>query len=233
MRAVDGDDVHARQHLVEAVPIGRLERLLDVRLHAPAVVIVDLEAERLGAARHGLADPPHADDAEPLAVDAMPEHPGGRPALPFIGAGPEQGGALRQAAWHGKDQRHGHVGGVLGQDAGRVGDEDRAVPRRVEVDIVDAGAELRDQLEVGTRLAQHGPIDAVGHRRHEHVGRLHRLNQLVPRKRPVLEVEPRVEQFPEPCLHDVWELARDDNERSIRSHNFSRQEVCGEEDPRR
>ena len=31
VRAVDRDDVHARQHLVEAFPVGRLELLLDRR----------------------------------------------------------------------------------------------------------------------------------------------------------------------------------------------------------
>ena len=227
MRAVDGDNVHTRQHLVEAVPIGGLEPLLDVRRDAAAIVIMDLKAEGLGAPCHGLADAPHADNAEPLAVDSVPEHPGRRPAVPVVGAGLEHRRALGETPRHGKDQRHGHVGRVLGQDARRVGHDDRAVPRRVEVDIVDAGAELGDQLEVGTGLAQHRPVDAVGDRRHEHVGRFHRLDELVPRKRPVLDVEPRVEQLSQPCFHDLGELTRDDNERSVRSHNSSCQEPSG------
>ena len=41
----------------------------------------------------------------------------------------------------GEDQRHGHVGGVLGQDARRVGDGDAALAGGLEVDVVDAGAE--------------------------------------------------------------------------------------------
>ena len=88
MRAVDGDDVHARQHLVEALPVGRLELLLDVLRDAAAVVIVDLQPERLGAARDRLADAAHADDAEPLAEDAVAEHPCRRPAAPVVGRGP-------------------------------------------------------------------------------------------------------------------------------------------------
>jgi hypothetical protein len=36
------------------------------------------------------------------------------------------------------DQRHGQVGGVLGQDAGRVGDDDAARVGGGDVDIVDA-----------------------------------------------------------------------------------------------
>ena len=178
MRAVDGDDVHAGEHLVEAVPIGCLERLLDLRRHAPAIVIVDLQAEGARPLGDGLADAPHADDAEPLAVDAMAEHPGWRPAVPFAAAALQQIRALGEPARHGEDQRHGHVGGILGQHAWRVGDEDAAVPRGFEVDIVDAGAELGDQFELGSGLAQYAPVDAVGHRRHEHVCGLHRLDQL-------------------------------------------------------
>ena len=77
--------------------IRRLELLLDLFQHAPAVVIVDLQAERLGAPRDRLADAPHTDDAEPLAEDAMPEHPRRRPAGPFGGRIAQVGGPLGQA----------------------------------------------------------------------------------------------------------------------------------------
>ena len=85
VRAIDRDDVHARQHLVEAFPVGRVELLLDLRRDPAAVVIVDLQAEGARAPRHRLADPAHADDAEPLAPDAVAEHPGRRPAGPLRG----------------------------------------------------------------------------------------------------------------------------------------------------
>ena len=88
-------------------------------------------------------------------------------------------GAFGEPPRHGEDQRHGHVGGVLGEHARRVGDEDAAVPRRLEVDIVDAGAELGDQLELRAGLAQSAPVDAVGDGRHQHVGGLDRLDQLL------------------------------------------------------
>ncbi len=84
VRAVDRHDVHAHQHLVEALPIGRLQLLLQLGRDALAVVIVDLQAERLGALRHGLADAAHADDAEPLAENAVAEHPRRRPAGPVV-----------------------------------------------------------------------------------------------------------------------------------------------------
>ena len=70
MRAVDRDDVHARQHLVEAFPVGRLQLVLDLLQHAMPVMIVDRQAERLGAARDRLADAAHSDDSETLTGDA-------------------------------------------------------------------------------------------------------------------------------------------------------------------
>ena len=48
------------------------------------------------------------------------------------------------------------------------------------VDVVDAVAEIGDQLEIGPALREHLGIDAVGHRRHQHVGALHRLGELRP-----------------------------------------------------
>ena len=93
-----------------------------------AVVIVDLQAEGARAPRHRLADAAHADDAEPLAPDAVAEHPGRRPAGPILVRG-QHLGAFDQPARHRQDQRHGHVGGVLGQHARRIGDGDAALNR--------------------------------------------------------------------------------------------------------
>ena len=88
VRAVDRDDVHPRQHLVEAFPVGRLELLLDRVEDAAAVVVVDRQAEAAGAARQRLADAAHADDAEPLAPEAVAEHEGRAPAVPFAARAP-------------------------------------------------------------------------------------------------------------------------------------------------
>ena len=184
VRAVDRDDVHAGEHLVEAVPIGGLQLLLDLGRDPPAVVIVDLQAEGLARARHRLADPAHADDAEPLAVDAVAEHPGRRPAVPLAVAVLQDVRAFDQTARHGEDQRHGHVGGVLGQHARRVGDDDAAVARRLEIDIVDAGAEIGDQLQLragsALRTARSMRSVTVGT---STVGGLYRLDQFFARHR--------------------------------------------------
>src|SRR6185503_7858970 len=104
------------------------ELLLDVRRDLLAVVIMHLQAEGTRAARDRLPDAAHADDAEPLAPDAVPEHPGRRPAAP-LAVGGEHGRALGEPAWHGEDQRHRHVRGVLGEYARRVGHRDAALKR--------------------------------------------------------------------------------------------------------
>src|SRR5919108_387086 len=112
------------------------------------------DAKRFGATCDGLPDSAHSDDAEALAPDAVAEHPRGRPALPVLGLVLEKKGAFRQSARHGKDQRHCHVGRVFSEHTGRVGDNDAAVAGRVQVDVVDPRAKIRDQLELRTSLRQ-------------------------------------------------------------------------------
>ena len=46
-----------------------------------------------------------------------------------------------------------------------------------DVDIVDAVAEIGDQLELLAGLAEHRGVDPVGDGRHQHVGGLHRLGE--------------------------------------------------------
>src|SRR5574340_425636 len=45
MRAVDRNEVHPRQHLVDRIPIGGFERFLDLRRDPAPVVVVDGHAE--------------------------------------------------------------------------------------------------------------------------------------------------------------------------------------------
>src|SRR5882672_6920846 len=101
VRAIDRDDVHAGQHLVEAFPIGCLQLAFNLRHDTTAVMVVNLQAERTGPAGHRLADPPHAYDAEALSTDAdrasrlapsqaTPFPPSSRRRLPPDGAAPPE-----------------------------------------------------------------------------------------------------------------------------------------------
>jgi hypothetical protein len=212
--AIDRDDVHAHQHLVEAFPVGGVQFLLDARRDAAAVVIVDLQSERLGAARHRLSDAPHADDAQALAPDAVAEHPGRAPAVP-VAIVDQHAGALGQAPGNREDQRHGHVRGVFGENAGRVGDGNAALHGGGDVDVVHAVAEIGDQPQALARLAEHRAVDVIGHGRHQNVGDLGGFDQLRLAHRLVVGIEPRVEQFAHAHLDAVRQAARDDDQRLL------------------
>ena len=70
------------------------------------------------------------------------------------------------------------------------------------------------------RPAQHGGIDLVGDRGHEHIGRPDGLGEFL-RRRLVLEIEARVEQFAQARLDHVGQAAGDDDDRSL-LHRFKR-----------
>ena len=84
-----------------------------------------------------------------------------------------------------------------------------------DVDIVDAVAEIGDQLELVAGLGEHRGVDAVGDGRHQHVGGLHGLGQLGLGHRLVVEIEARVEQFAHAGLDAVGQLAGDDDQRLL------------------
>lgn len=145
MRAIYRNDIHAGEHPVEAVPIGRIQLLLDALRGGPTVVVVDLETECPGAFRQRIADPAKSDDPEPLAADPLPQHPARRPAFELSRCdGPR---SIHEPARNGHDERHREIRHVIGQDAGRVRDGDAAGIGGPDVDIVDAVAEIGDQLE--------------------------------------------------------------------------------------
>ena len=214
VRTIDRHDIHAGEHLVEALPIGRVEVFLDLRRDPAAIVIMDLQAEGAGAARHGLSDAAHADDAETFAPDAMAEHPCRRPAVPVLIRG-QNIGAFDEPPWHRQDQSHRHVGGVFGEHARRVRHGDAALNRGDDVDVVDAVAKVGDQLELLAGLAEHGGIDPVGNGRHQHVGDLDRFGKIVRGHRFVVGIEPGVKKFPHPQLDAVGQFAGDDHYRFL------------------
>jgi hypothetical protein len=107
------------------------------------------------------------------------------------------------------------VGGVLGQDAGRVGDGDAALDGGGDVDIVDAVAEIGDQLELLAGFAQHRGVDAVGDGGNQHIGGLHRLLQLGVAHRRVVVIEADVEKLAHAQLDAVGQFACDNNQRFL------------------
>ena len=130
--------------------------------------------------------------------------------------------AFDEPARHREDQRHGHVGGVLGQHARRVGDGDAALQGGGDVDIVDAVAEIGDQLQLLAGLAR----SAAASMRSVTVGTstsavLQRLDEFGLAHRLVVDVEPGVEQFAHARFDAVRQFARDDHERFLPGHPLS------------
>ena len=156
-----------------------------------------------------LTDPPHADDAEALAPDPVAQHGGRRPSLPVAAA--QKPFTLGKPARHREDQRHRHVRCVLGQHARRVGHQDSALSGRREVDVIDARAKARDQLQVRAGLADKVAVDRVRHRRHEHVGLRHGLRQGLTVQRPIVLIESGVEKLHHARLDLPGETPRHDH----------------------
>ena len=212
VRTVDGNDIHSGQHLIEALPIGRSELLFDDGRHAAAVVVMDLKPECPCTTRDRLPDTSHPYDAQPLAPNAVAQHPGRRPAAPGFVVD-EHSGAFSQTTRNREDQRHGHIGGILGQHPRRIRYRNTATQRRRNVDMIDAVSVVGDQLESVSGLAEYRRVDAVGHRGDEHIRALHCVRKLGDGQRPILEIKLRVEQFAHPRFNSVRQLARHHDKR--------------------
>jgi hypothetical protein len=151
-----------------------------------------------------------------FAGDSPAEHPGRRPAGPAPFGNDAR--ALGDPPRGGEDQRHRHVGGVFGQDAWSVGDGDAAPQRRGDVNMIDAIAEIGDQLHLLAGLSDHAGVDDVGDGGNEHVGFAHRVDNVALAHRLVVEVETSVEQFAHPRLDQIGELTGDDNQGLLLRH---------------
>jgi hypothetical protein len=170
------------------------------------------------SSRHRLADAAHADDPQPLAGDSPAQHPGRRPAGEPAFA--DDVGAFDDPPQHGHHQRHGQVGGVLGQHPWGVGDDDPLRVGRHHVDVVDAGPEVGDQLQLRPGGGQQLAVETVGDGGGQDVGALQRLRQLVAAHGGVAEIKLGVEQLAHARLHRIGELARDDDFRLAGGHEI-------------
>ena len=214
--AVDRHHIHAGQHLVEALPIGGLQLFFDAWADGFAVVIMDLQTKGLGALGHGLTDPAHTDNAQALAIDPATHHPGRRPALKA--AALNHLSALNDAAGGGQNKGHGHIGGVFGQNAGRIGHGNAARIGGGDIDIIDPGPEIGDQLERGSGARQKTRINPIGNGRDQHLGALKRVKELVLPHRLVGQVQLGVEQFTHTGLHRIGEFACNNDFRLADGH---------------
>ena len=148
-RHVQGDEVRGRAQLVQL-------HELDVEIRGDltrdeGVVRDALHAEGVGPVDHFPADAAEADDAQGLAAHLDPQQ-----ALLLPAARLEQGVGLRHGPGGGEQEGQRMFGHADAVGPRRVDDQHPARARRVEVDVVDAGARARDDLEPGRAGEQLG-----------------------------------------------------------------------------
>ena len=170
-------DVGTRDKIVErGNELGRQHPLCRFG-QALAVVIGDVEPECPRTVRNRLADPAHADDTQNLSTQLAAEHGRRSPAAPV--SVPDEGDAFAHAPGHADDEGHRQVRRIVGKDARRIGDDDVALARCLQIDVVRAGAIIRDQLQPVARICNELGVDRVGNGRDQHVATLNQIAQFV------------------------------------------------------
>jgi len=183
------------QHLVEAFPIGGGQFLLDARRHPAAVVVVDLEPKARARRANRLPDAAHADDAQPIAADAVAEHQvGDQPGQRLSSGGwqrPRQSrrGTARISAMVMSAVSSVRTPGVL------VTMTPRACAAGTSM-LVDAVAEIGDHLRRSPALASSVASMRSVTVGYQHVGGFHGIGEFRLAHRLVVEVEVGVEQLP-------------------------------------
>ena len=109
---MQGQDIHARDHLIQTLVIPRAVLLFDAWIQTAAIVIGNLHTKGPSAQCDRAANAPHSDNADPLACNPAAQHLHWRPAAPCAAAHTVQ--PLGNAAGDGHDQRHRHIGRVIG-----------------------------------------------------------------------------------------------------------------------
>ena len=179
MRAVDRQDIHPRDHLIQTFPIGRLQLGFDLGAQPFAVVVVHLQAKGAGAACHSRADPAHAQNTQAPPTEPPTQMRHWRPALPFSRL--QFSKCLRDAAGDGQHQRHRHIGGIIRHSARSVGHQNSALAGCGHINVIDARAIICNQLQLVASLGNQGCIDLVGDCRHQYIAILNRMGQFLPR----------------------------------------------------
>ena len=107
----------------------------------------------------------------------VPEHEVERPRPRLLPA--DQPLALREAPRDHEDQRHREVGRGVDEHARRVGGDHAARPARLDVDVVVAHGDVRDDPQAGAGRVQQRVVDAVVQQRHQALGAGDRRLELV------------------------------------------------------
>jgi len=208
MGAIDRQDIHMRNHLIQGRPEGRLQRVFDVFGHPVAIMIMDRQAKPLGPARNGGADPTHADNAQPLAMNTMAQHSRWAPSCPFALA--HQLLPFHQTAGNRQDKRHGHISGVFGQHIWGIGHNDATFAGDGEINMVHAGAKTGDHFQAVASRIQYVFVNLVGYSWDQNFRARNRIQHLVAGKSLINQVQLTIKQLHHPGFNEIaHQLAND------------------------
>ena len=150
---METDDVGLREQLVERIAATGVDRP---------------RTERLGEPRRLATDPPRADDAEELVVETFAEHEVEGEA-PLV-VPPQHAVALGDPAEQRKHQRDRELGRRAREDVRRVRDQHAVPRRRIEVDVVDTDAVVRDDPQPRAGSVEIRVVDPRAEERDDPVG---------------------------------------------------------------
>ena len=179
-----------------------IKRFLDLGAQTQAIMIMNLHSEYACACSDGLSNPAHANDAQSPARDAPSQQIGGRPTLPVSRLHCCQ--TIRHTARHSKNESHCHIGCIIGQHTGCVGNKNTILAGRVDINMIDTGTIICDQFQPVTSLPYQLGINRVGNRRHQNIRIGNRCNYFFAAHWRVVVAQPHVKQLFHPGFHDLW-----------------------------
>jgi hypothetical protein len=176
---------------------------------------MDLQTESARAPGDRLPDPSEADDPEHGAVHVPPQVLVDVPARPSTAAQVRL--RLPRPARRGQDEQEGEVGGRLVEHARRVAHRDAELGRGVEVDVVVADGDVRDDAQAWRARRKHGGVDAIREQRDDRVGVGRERDDLVVAEACVpVGLDELVAGFRERVEAAGWQAARDQDARQSR-----------------
>ena len=147
-RHVQGHKIRLLEQLVE-LDVAHVEIGFGLGV-APTVVVQDGHVEGKGAARYLVADAAQPDDSEDLVVNLLPQHEARIVGHKIRAA--RKAVALDQVAGTGQEEGEGHIGRRAVEDVGRVAYGDAALLGRLQVNVINAHAEVADDAEFGHEI---------------------------------------------------------------------------------
>ncbi|MCY1222511.1 hypothetical protein D9M72_346060 [compost metagenome] len=223
--AVQRHEVRSSQHILDRVQLPGAVAARFRRVDARAVVEDDIHVEaEMTAFGHRLADAAKADDAERLAGDLAADHVGRAPSGPF--AGPNLALPLARPARDCKQQRHGNVGGAVGQNTRCVGHDDIGGLGGRDVDVVVADAIISKDLRPEAAAGEEFDRKPIGNGWKYCVRGPERIGQPFGRHRHVAFVQGDVEPLCKHLFHGRRPATGDENA-GFRAHVCLRNRIVG------